>query len=319
MANRSEVRQRLAASGIHIPTNTTFVGGVYDTANDCVRFFDDEDLPDAARAELPALAALLADMCRHNAHERCRRFASAPARPTLEEAHRHVEGRAVDLSQARPELGHATNAACFVGRRAITQGLFLDRRAFLVSYDHSIDPTGAILERILLAVGPVGAGINLEYLFSTVDRERLGAGTKLPHNVTGLFGVMNGAASDLRTGLPTQMIEIHEPVRLHMVVEASVETLLAIVERQPPIAELVKNEWVRVAAVDPVTRRIHTFDARTGFQPYHPTVADIPAVARSVDWYGGHDGFLPPARILTPGTSLPSAAHPTVFAAPHAV
>jgi uncharacterized protein YbcC (UPF0753/DUF2309 family) len=108
---------------------------------------------------------------------------------------------------------------------------------------------------------------------------------------------MNGAASDLRTGLPTQMTEIHEPVRLHLVVEASVETLLEIVARQPSIAELVKNEWVRLAAVDPRTRRIHTFDNRTGFQPYHPSVADIPAVARSTDWYAGKRGALAPARI----------------------
>ncbi|WP_410967546.1 putative inorganic carbon transporter subunit DabA, partial [Salmonella sp. SAL4456] len=77
---------------------------------------------------------------------------------------RHVEERATDLSQARPELGHVTNASCIVGRRALTRGLFLDRRAFLVSYDPSCDDAnGTILERTLLAAGPVGAGINLEY------------------------------------------------------------------------------------------------------------------------------------------------------------
>jgi uncharacterized protein YbcC (UPF0753/DUF2309 family) len=146
----------------------------------------------------------------------------------LDEAQHHVERRALDLSQARPELGHATNAACVVGRRELSQGLFLDRRAFLVSYDPSIDPSGVVLERILAAVGPVGAGINLEYFFSTVDGERLGSGTKLPHNVTGLFGVMNGAASDLRTGLPKQMTEIHEPVRLQLIVEATPEMLTEI-------------------------------------------------------------------------------------------
>jgi len=297
MANRPEVRARLAGRGINIPNETTFVGGVYDTANDAVRFFETDDLAATATAELAALTTLLAQMCRHNAHERCRRFASAPRRPALAAAQRHVEQRAVDLSQARPELGHATNAACFVGRRALTHNLFLDRRAFLVSYDPTIDKTGEILERILLAVGPVGAGINLEYLFSTVDSENLGAGTKLPHNVTGLFGVMNGAASDLRTGLPKQMTEIHEPVRMHLVVEASVETLLKVVERQPALAELVKNEWIRVASVDPKTKRIHTFDARTGFRPYHPLAHDIPVVARSSDWYAGHDGCLAPARI----------------------
>jgi hypothetical protein len=151
-----------------------------------------------------------------------------------------------------------------VGRRELSQGLFLDRRAFLVSYDPSIDPSGVVLERTLAAVGPVGAGINLEYFFSTVDGERLGSGTKLPHNVTGLFGVMNGAASDLRTGLPKQMTEIHEPVRLHLIVEATPEMLTEICRRQPAVAELVMGEWVRLAAVHPETRQIFTFDARTG-------------------------------------------------------
>ncbi|HEY0137526.1 MAG TPA: putative inorganic carbon transporter subunit DabA, partial [Nannocystis sp.] len=264
---------------------------------DRVRFFDVETLAPAARSELTRLEQLLAEMCRRNAHERCRRFESAPPRPTPEQARQHVEERALDLSQARPELGHATNAACIVGRRALSQGLFLDRRAFLVSYDPSIDPTGAVLERTLAAVGPVGAGINLEYYFSTVDGERLGSGTKLPHNVTGLFGVMNGAASDLRTGLPKQMTEIHEPVRLHLVVEATPEMLTQVCERQPGVAELVMGEWVRLAAVHPETRQIFTFDARHGFTPYTPQNPTLPSVSRSRDWYAGHDGFLAPIRV----------------------
>ena len=131
-----------------------------------------------------------------------------------DEALRHVEARAAHLAQPRPEYGHCTNASCIVGRRGVTRGLHLDRRAFLVSYDPTIDPDDAILERILAAVGPVGAGISLEYYFSSVDNETFGCGTKLPHNVTGLIGVMNGHQSDLRTGLPLQMVELHEPMRL---------------------------------------------------------------------------------------------------------
>ncbi|MCY1057886.1 DUF2309 domain-containing protein [Nannocystis sp. SCPEA4] len=297
MANLPGVRERLAARGIVVPEDTVFVGGLYDTANDMIRLYDVEDLPAAALVELRTLSGQLEEMCRRNAHERCRRFAAAPRRLSAERAQRHVEGRAFDLAQARPELGHATNAACFVGRRELTAGLFLDRRAFLVSYDPTQDPKGAILERILLAVGPVGAGINLEYFFSTVDMERLGAGTKLPHNVTGLFGVMNGASSDLRTGLPKQMTEVHEPVRLHLVVDATPATLLAIAGRQPAVAELVTKEWLRLCAVDPVTREIQVFDARHGFRPHTPTTAGLPRVARSADWYTGRDQFLPPALI----------------------
>ncbi len=115
------------------------------------------------------------------------------------EALRHVQERAEHLSEPRPEYGHATNAVCIVGRRSLSKGLFLDRRAFLVSYDATLDPNDEGLARLLAAAVPVCAGINLEYYFSFVDNERYGSGTKLPHNVTGLMGVMNGPESDLRT------------------------------------------------------------------------------------------------------------------------
>src|SRR5690606_2780094 len=157
-------------------------------------------------AELRALTPALEQLRRRNAHERCRRFAAAPRRLSGEQASRHVEARVHDLAQARPELGHATIASGVVGRRSLTRGLVLDRRTLLISYDPTIDAGGKILERILAAAAPVGAGINLEYFFSAVDGEGLGSGTKLPHNVTGLFGLMNGISSDLRTGLPKQMI-----------------------------------------------------------------------------------------------------------------
>ena len=47
-----------------------------------------------------------------------------------------------------------------------------------------------------------------------MDNTGYGCGTKLPHNIAALLGVMDGATSDLRTGLPWQMVEIHEPMRL---------------------------------------------------------------------------------------------------------
>ena len=92
-------------------------------------------------------------VCQRNAHERCRRFESAPLDMTLAEAHRHVENRAEDLAQTRPEFGNATNAICFVGRASRTRGLYLDRRSFLMSYDPTQDDADStILARILGAV-----------------------------------------------------------------------------------------------------------------------------------------------------------------------
>jgi uncharacterized protein YbcC (UPF0753/DUF2309 family) len=105
----------------------------------------------------------------------------------------------------------------------MSRGAFFDRRVFLISYDPLPDVDGRVLEATLLAAGPVGAGINLEYYFSTVNNEGFGCGSKVMHNLAGLFGVMQGASSDLRTGLPLQMVEIHEPMRLLVIVEQTLE------------------------------------------------------------------------------------------------
>ncbi len=206
-------------------------------------------------------------------------------------------GRGHDISQARPELGHATNAAAFIGRRTMSRGLFLDRRVFLISYDPAADDDGRIVENILLAAGPVGAGISLEYYFSTVDNERFGCGSKITHNVAGLFGVMEGADSDLRTGLPWQMVEIHEAMRLLVVVEQTPELLSAIVARQPALQELVGNGWITVAAQHPENGALALYCPRRGWLPWAGRGV-LPLVGRSVDWFAGEREALAPAIVL---------------------
>jgi len=168
---------------------------------------------------------------------------------------------------------------------------------FLISYDPSGDPQGAIVEGILLAAGPVGAGISLEYYFSTVDNERFGCGSKVTHNLAGRFGVMEGADSDLRTGLPLQMVEIHEAMRLLVVVEQTTDVLSAIVARQPALQELIGNEWIIVAACDPSTAALHRYSPRRGWLPWSGA-AVLPQVGRSADWFAGEREPLPPAIVL---------------------
>ena len=96
---------------------------------------------------------------------------------------------------------------------------------------------------------------------------------------------MNGASSDLRTGLPKQMIEIHEPVRLQLFIETRPELLNQIVHRQPSIAELVGNEWVRVATIDPDSGAIATLEGPRGFVPFTPPAwaSQVPVAATSAD------------------------------------
>ena len=163
----------------------------------------------------------------------------------------------------------------------------MDRRTFLTSYDPTQDSADyAILTRLLQAAVPVCAGINLEYYFSHVDSPGYGSGSKLPHNVTSLLGVMDGAASDLRTGLPWQMVEIHEPVRLLFVIEATPDALVSIMDRNEGIARVCRNGWVQLATLDPYTTQIHLL-GKDGFEPYEPEETELPTAPTSTDWYRG--------------------------------
>jgi hypothetical protein len=280
-----------------VPDDTWFVGGMHNTSSEAVTFADLDRLPESHRAEFAAVQALVEEACDRDAHERARRFESAPLTASFRAARQHVEGRAEDLAQVRPEWGHATNAICVVGRRARTRGLFLDRRAFLNSYDPTQDDdAGTILARILAAAVPVCAGINLEYYFSYVDNTGYGSGSKLPHNISSLLGVMDGAASDLRTGLPWQMVEIHEPVRLLFVIETAPEVLLGMLDRNPTVRTLVRNGWVQVALLDPASPAIRVY--RDGaFRDYAPTATHLPRAVSSVDWYRGWRDHLEFAEI----------------------
>ncbi|HEY6563173.1 MAG TPA: putative inorganic carbon transporter subunit DabA, partial [Pirellulaceae bacterium] len=300
MANDPRIRKLLAQQGgVEIPDDTVFVGAYHNTCDESVTYYDLDRIPSTHDADLARARVAIDEARRRNAHERCRRFESAPLKLNPEAALRHVEARAEDLSQVRPEYGHATNALCFVGRRSWSRGLYLDRRAFLHSYDPTQDDAQhTILTRILQAVVPVCAGINLEYYFSVVDPSGYGCGTKLPHNITSLLGVMNGAASDLRPGLPWQMVEIHEPVRLLFVIETTPAAIEAILDRNPSIARLVHGRWVQLATFDPRTGHVQLFE-NGDFRTYVPTSAVLPEVAASADWYRGwreHLGFASVAR-----------------------
>jgi uncharacterized protein YbcC (UPF0753/DUF2309 family) len=297
MANDPRVRQRLAAEGRSIDATTWFVGAQRNTCNNEVTFFDEDLVPAAWRPLLARAADAIETATRREAHERCRRFDGVPLWYPPAVALAHVQGRADDLAQPRPEYGHATNAFCVIGRRARTRGLFLDRRAFLVSYDPSRDEDSAVLARIMAAVVPVVAGISLEYYFSYVDPTGYGSGTKLPHNVTALLGVMDGAQSDLRTGLPWQMVEIHEPTRLAIVVEATREQLSRVVEANPDIERLVRNRWVWLASFDPESGRVWELRS-TGFVAHVAEHALNFVKGESAAWYQGKRGFLPPVAIV---------------------
>lgn len=208
LANDEQVRRILAVEyNIRIPADTRFVGGGHNTSTDTVKYFDQEDIPKSHQVRFEQARRIIERACGKNAMERCQRFLlDKPASPDA--ALRYVETRAINPAEIRPELNHATNGGVVVGRRDLTKGRFLDRRAFLVSYDpYADDDRGTSLQRVLTPALVVCSGINLEYLFSTVDVDH-GVGTKVPLNVVGNVGVMQGTIGDLRPGLPSQMTEM---------------------------------------------------------------------------------------------------------------
>jgi uncharacterized protein len=297
MANQLRVRALVRERGIDIADEVHFVGGIHDTCTDTVQYFDLDAIPPWHRELWLGIQATVEEACQRNAHERSRRFESVPLDATPTEALEAVRQRAEDLSQVRPEYNHATTAICLVGRREWSRGLFLDRRAFLVSYDPRIDDDRhSILTRILGAVIPVCGGISLEYLFSALDPEGYGCGSKLPHNIASLAGVMTGAASDLRPGLSQQMTEIHEPMRLLVVVEADHVALEKVVQSNRVTEQLVMNQWVQLAAIDPATGAIQLLRPK-GFERWIPEVRDLPRSDGSLAWYSSQRGHLEFARI----------------------
>ncbi len=291
LANHPEVRHALTARGLTLPVETVFIGAFHDTATDAVLLEPANPLPEE---DMLWLRELTQAASARDALERSRRFLSLPPGASCGEALAHVQRRSSDLSEVRPEYGHATNALLVVGSRGLTRDLFLDRRAFLHSYEPEADPEGRSLLRLLGAAVPVCAGINLEYYFSRVDPERFGAGTKLPHNLLGRFGVTNGSMGDLRTGLPWQMVEIHEPTRLLVVVLAPRGLIQSALERLDEVRRLVENRWIQLTAIDQDGCWIWS---PGGFVPEEAEGGELPRVPDSLRLCRGRRDPISPALL----------------------
>ena len=69
------------------------------------------------------------------------------------------------------------------------------------------------------------------------------------------FGIWEGNAGDLRTGLPLQSLHdgtnwVHEPLRLQVFVEATRDRIDAVLEAHPQVRELVENEWISLISME---------------------------------------------------------------------
>ena len=247
--NDAAVRAALRERGIEIPEDTWFVAGLHDTTTDEVSLLPSA-LPVSHEALLSRLEQSLAEAGRKARRARAASFGIESDRNT----DRAIFKRSEDWSEVRPEWGLAGCMAFIAAPRERTRDIDLGGRAFLHSYDHEQDDGYGVLELIMTAPLMVASWISLQYYASTVDNRVFGSGDKTLHNVVGGVGVLEGTGGDLRVGLPSQSLIfgdrlVHEPVRLHALIEAPTGAIDGLLDKHDNVRELVENGWIHLFAM----------------------------------------------------------------------
>lgn len=249
LANRIEVREILGIEhGLRIPESTVFVGAEHNTTTDEITIFD-STVPESHQLQLEVLKSDL-----HRARETATRERLGVDRGSVALA----QNKATHWGETRPEWGLAKNAGFVIAPRSLTKNKNLDGHCFLHSYEWEMDTTGAALEGIMQGPMVVTQWINNHYYFSTVDNDTFGGGSKITHNITGKFGVVQGNGGDLKMGLPLQSLKetdrdlYHKPLRLSVLIQAPVRRVSEILLRNEHLKQLLDNEWIYLMVMDPL-------------------------------------------------------------------
>ena len=249
LANLKEVREVLKTEHqIDIPENTVFVGAEHNTTTDEIVIFDSQ-VPESHTEFLKDLKKNLEKAQISATRDRLKFAGNGKAL---------AERKANNWSDTRPEWGLAKNAGFIVAPRSLTEHTNLDSRCFLHSYDWKLDTEGKALEGIMQGPMVVTQWINNHYYFSSVDNENFGGGSKISHNITGRFGVVQGNGGDLKMGLPLQSLRqtdtemYHQPLRLSVMINAPVKRISEILNRNENLRMLLDNEWIYLLAIDPL-------------------------------------------------------------------
>ena len=242
--NDQAVRSALIEKGISIPDDTYFVACLHDTTTDEISVLNTHDIPAAHIEHFHQLIENLKKASAATRQTRAARFQFLGKNKDAAVIH-----RSKDWAQTRPEWGLAGCSSFIIAPRKRTQQLDLQSKAFLHSYEWKKDIEFSILETIMTAPMVVTSWINLQYYASTADNEKLGAGNKTLHNITGGMGVLEGARGDLRIGLPLQSIHDgtkyqHLPQRLNVIIEAPSNAINAILEKHPNVKALCDHGWI---------------------------------------------------------------------------
>jgi uncharacterized protein len=248
--NDPEVRIGLGKRGVNIPSETHFVACLHDTTTDEISILGERNIPSMYSSLIEEMKDAFKKTSTASREERALRMDIS-----AKDVNASVINRSKDWSQVRPEWGLAGCNTFIIAPRYRTSGINLGGKSFLHSYDWQSDEGFNILEAIMTAPMVVTSWINLQYFASTADNNNLGAGNKTLHNVSGGFGVLEGAAGDLRIGLPFQSIHDgksyqHLPHRLNVIIEAPIHAINSVLEKHANIRELCDNKWITLLVLD---------------------------------------------------------------------
>lgn len=250
LANQLEVRKALKEKhNITIPETTVFLGAEHNTTTDEIVLFNSE-LPPSHNAQVSNFKKDL-----HRAQETATQERLGISKNSISAVHKKTN----NWSETRPEWGLAKNAGFIVAPRSLTKVMNLNGQCFLHSYNWELDKNGKALEGIMQGPMVVTQWINNHYYFSTVDNETFGAGSKISHNITGKFGVVQGNGGDLKIGLPLQSVNesdenlYHQPLRLSVFIQAPKENIQEILLKNDNLKTLLDNEWIYLLVMDPTS------------------------------------------------------------------
>jgi uncharacterized protein YbcC (UPF0753/DUF2309 family) len=261
LLNDGEVRAELGNTPYRIQDDVLFLAAEHETVTDSVWLFEPKV---ATESQKTAIADLRRELSLATTRCQDERFYELP------EKHRELFYRRTrDYAETQPEWGLAGNSIFLVGRRDLSQGVSLRGAAFLHSYDEAQDEDGSILEMILTAPAVVTSWINLQYYASTVAPRCFGSGRKTLHNLIGRMGVVEGGQGDLAVGLSRESVirsddtgPLHEPLRIHVMVEAAPERIHKIVSQHPSLRKLVQGEWLHLSALGYHAGKVHLSPVR---------------------------------------------------------
>ena len=97
-----------------------------------------------------------------------------------------------------------------------------------------------------------------------MDHALYGGGSKITQNITGKFGVMQGNASDLMSGLSLQALyatdqePYHQAQRLLVVILAPRTRVELIIQKHAVLQSLFFNEWLFLVVIEPNEKSMYS-------------------------------------------------------------